>query len=438
MNIKIEKMIFEGWGIGHDTTGKAVMVKKSVPGDTLEVKITKNKANYSEAVIEKVIDPSPLRITPKCHFFNLCGGCDHQNIAYPDQLKLKEALFSETLSRANIDTDILPIVQAGEPVFYRNSNRFAFKIDDNNTLRYCRHNYLYRDGLVEVKDCLLESETANKIVETFVDFINNNIEDKSSFWQIKIREGKMTDEFMVEIITSSDQFPQKQKLVDLLAKISGVRSIYQTVATNKSLKHLQRYLLYGSPVIFEKIGRFNFQISPDSFFQTNSLGVKTLYDKIKDFADIKPGDDVLDLFCGTGSIGIYLSTLAKKVTGVEIVQNAINDAKSNAKINKIQNCDFICANAKKWLAQNYNHQFNKIVVDPPRAGLDKEIIGLLSRFSISIDLKIVYVSCNPATFSRDIIEFEKQGLVLKKVQPIDMFPQTHHIECVGLIQKNNF
>ncbi len=435
MRIKIEKLIYEGWGLGHAEDGKAIFVKKAVPGDLLEVELTKEKSKYAEAILKDIIQPSPLRIEPQCSFFNLCGGCEHQNISYSDQMTQKEELFAETLSRASIKTAVLPIIQAGEPVFYRNSNRFFLELDTDNNLHYCRHNYLYKNGLVEVKNCLLESEESNNIVETLVGFINTRIENKSAFWQIKTREGKATGEFMIEIITLSENLPQKQEIIEILRKIPGIKSIYQTVAKDRSLKNLKRFLLFGSPVIYEKIGKFTFQISPDSFFQTNSLGIKTLYDKIKEFAGIKIGENVLDLYCGTGSIGIYLSTLAKKVVGIEVVQNAINDAKANAKINKIQNCEFICADATKWLKNNKDIKFDKIIVDPPRAGLDKEIISLLYKLYNFKNFQLVYVSCNPATFARDILEFERVGVKLKKVQPVDMFPQTHHIECVGVLEK---
>jgi len=449
MKLEIEKLIYEGWGIGHDENNRAIFVKKSVPSDILEVKVTKEKKNYAEAVIEKIITPSPKRADSPCRYFDLCGGCEHQNIAYPDQLKFKEEIFRETLSRAKIETEILPIIRASEPLYYRNSIRFFLVEQKNGKKIFTRHNYLYTDGLacpehvewVEAESCLLQSEKSNEILAKILEVVNSD-HDKSieKFYQVKIREGKATDEFMVELMTEDNHLPFESELKIALKEITEIKSLYHTVTPGKRLNNIRRRLLFGSPIIYEKIGRYKFQISPDSFFQTNSLGVHILYDKIKEFAEIEIGDTVLDLFCGTGSIGIYLSTLAKKIIGIEVVQSAINDAKINARLNNIFNCEFINADANKILDKPINkltdQLINKIIIDPPRAGLNKKLIQQLASF---MDFKnftnLIYVSCNPATFARDIKEFERFGLKLKKVQPLDMFPQTHHLECVGLLVK---
>jgi len=439
MRIKIEKLIYEGWGIGHDENGRAVFVKKSVPGDVLDVKITKEKKSYTEAVIEKIIEPSEKRIDPPCQYFDLCGGCEHQNIAYPDQLKFKEEIFRETLSRTKIETEILPIVQASEPFFYRNSIRFFLVEQKSGKKIFTRHNYLYTDGLVEAESCLLQSVKSNLILSLILEVVNSDRNKSlSGFYQVKIREGKFTDEFMVELMTDDNKLPFELELKTALNQIPEIKSLYHTVTPQRQLRNIRRRLLHGSPIISEKIDKYKFQISPDSFFQTNSLGVKALYDKIKEFAQIEMGDTALDLFCGTGTIGIYLSTLAKEVVGVEVVQSAVNDAKVNARINNIYNCEFIHADVNMWLRNEKIEKYEniKIILDPPRAGLNKELIKKLSNFlSLKNFTNLIYVSCNPATFARDINEFELHGLKLKKVQPLDMFPQTHHLECVGLLQK---
>lgn len=445
MKIKIEKLINEGFGLGHDKNGKSIFVRKSVPGDILDVETTKDKKNFSEAIIKEIIEPSPHRIKPICPNFDFCGGCESMNISYPDQLKYKEEIFAETLQRQGIETKIESIIPgSSEQHFYRNSIRFSF-ISNNDDIAFARHNFIYSKGLVEVDKCYLQSETSNEIITKLKEYINDNVSDKSLFWQLKIREGKFTNQFMIEIITSGEHLPEEKGIVDVLKNISGVKSIYHTIAPNKSLKNLKRRLIFGSPIIFEKIGRYTFQISPESFFQTNSLGAHTLYDVIKKYADIKIGDNILDLYCGTGSIGIYLSTLAKKVVGVEIVPEAIRDAKDNARINKIHNCEFICSDVEKYLCslKTKNRrsrpelvegsELSTIIIDPPRAGLSKELIKNILNFKLQ-NFKLIYVSCNPATFARDVKIFQEFGKKLVKVQPIDMFPQTHHIECVGIIK----
>ncbi len=434
MKLKIEKLIFEGFGLGHNKSGKPVFVRKAVPEDDLEVKILKDKKNHTEAKIEKIIKPSHFRVNPICPYFDQCGGCEHQNISYQNQLIFKNEVFKETLKRAKVSKQPLELISgSSHNLFYRNSIRFFF-VEKNNQIYFARHNYLYDEGFVFVDKCFLQSKTTNRILGELKNYINENIEHKGSFWQLKIREGKNTGQFMVEIITSDEHLPNQTGIANVLKNINGIKSVYHTIAPAKSLKNLRRRLIYGSPVIFEKIGKFTFQISPESFFQTNSLGVKTLYDKIKEFARVKAGDRVLDLFCGTGSIGIYLSTLAKEVIGVEVVPEAVRDARDNAKINHIHNCEFICADAsdiKNWKLEIKN--YDVVVMDPPRAGLTKELIHKLSTINHQ---RMVYVSCNPATFARDIKEFEKYNIELKKIQPIDMFPQTHHVECVGLLEKN--
>jgi 23S rRNA (uracil1939-C5)-methyltransferase len=279
----------------------------------------------------------------------------------------------------------------------------------------------------------------SEITEKLLNFLNENVKNKKSLYQLRLREGHYTGDFMVELITSDPNLPYQDKLKEFIRHIPEIKSFYHTIAFDQKNYGWERRLLAGSPIIYEKIGKYSFQISPESFFQTNSEGVKILYDKIKEFADIKIGDRILDLYCGTGTISIYLSTLAKKVTGIEIVQNAINDANANAKINRTVNTEFVCADATKWLKNNFEEikksQNLKIILDPPREGLNKDLIQSLYELSNFMNFQLIYISCNPSTFARDIKIFEENGMKLEKVQPIDMFPQTHHIECVGNISR---
>lgn len=440
MKLEIEKLIYEGFGLGHQNDGKSVFVRKSVLGDELDVEIIKAKKSYSEAIIKSIIKPSEKRTEPRCPYFENCGGCDHQNISYQDQLYFKDQIIDELILRSHIEAgERLPIIPgSNEEYFYRNSIRFEF-IFVGSELKIARHNYLDSSKPVVTDFCLLQSEFSNTLCQAILKLYNSHNyagSDLHKFcsndlWQIKIREGKQTGEFMLEMITQTDKLPLEQELKTLVKTFPEVASFYHTIAPQKNIYRLKRRLLLGRPVIYEKIGNFTFQISPESFFQTNSLGVKNLYDQIKQFANIRVGDSVFDLFCGTGSIAIYLSTLAKSITGIELVPEAILDAKDNAKINKIHNVEFLCADAQKIksdLMVNLKDQI--VIVDPPRAGLTIDLIEKLSKAKTK---RIVYVSCNPATFFRDIQIFNKYGLSLKKLQPVDMFPQTHHIELVGLL-----
>lgn len=430
--MNIEKLIYGGFGLGRNKNGKPVFVYKSVPKDDVEVETIEQKKSFEKAIIKKLVSPSEDRIEPTCPHFFECGGCEHQNISYQKQLYWKNEIFAETLRRAKIELIPDEIVAGNnEPFFYRNVIRFFMETDKNNKIFFSMHHYLYDQGNVEIKKCFLQSETSNTTLATLKDIINEKVEQKSSFWQLRIREGKFTGEFMIEIMTDNNDLPGRDIILSELKKIPSIKSIYHTYSYDRDLNDLTRNLIYGSPVIFEKIGNFSFQISPESFFQTNSLGIKTLYDTIKSLAEIKVSDTVLDLYCGTGTIGIYLSTLAKNILGVDNVKEAIKDARDNAKINKVYNSEFISDDAEKFLSKNKS-KFDVIIVDPPRTGLNKNIIESICK---SLPKKVVYVSCNPSTFARDIKHFEEFGWQLKKVQPIDMFPQTHHIECVGLIER---
>ncbi|PIU24513.1 23S rRNA (uracil(1939)-C(5))-methyltransferase RlmD [Candidatus Berkelbacteria bacterium CG08_land_8_20_14_0_20_39_8] len=433
MEIKIEKMAFAGAGIGNLPNGKKIFIKKVVPGDIVEIEITDEKSDFAFGLAEKVIESSPDRIKPKCEYFYQCGGCDHQNISYKNQLKIKQKLVEESLQRQRIENQVLPIIPASNKEFYyRNSIRFMFFLDKKNQLHTAHNQNSNNLKLVVVDKCLLQSEKSNLILSKLLNCINKNVANKETFWQLKIREGKQTGDVMVEIITPNNDLPGEEEIVKTLKTINGIKSIYHTITPGKSLLNLRRRLIFGFPVIYEKIGSFTFQISPESFFQTNSFGVKNLYDTIKQIANIKMGENLLDLYCGTGSIGIYLSTLAKKVVGVDVVPEAIRDAKDNAKINKIQNAEFICLDANKLDIFKYKNFV--IIVDPPRAGLKKELIPEIAKLDFK---RLIYISCNQATFARDLKEFEKRGVIAKKIQPIDMFPQTHHIECVCLLEKAN-
>ena len=274
MRIEIEKMAFGGSGLGHLDDGRVVFIRKVVPGDTVEANIYEEKKDFAFAVAEKVITPSPMRIDAPCKYFYQCGGCEHQNISYQNQLKIKEDLVRESLQRQKVTTDVEKIIPSSDKeFFYRNSIRYSFLLGQDNNIALTRHQPDDNE-LVIVDACMLQSETSNLILRKIRDYINKNIEDKSTFWQLKIREGKWTGDIMVEIITSSSHLPNEKGIIAELRSISGIKSIYQTIAPGKSLINLRRRLIFGSPVIFEKIGFYTFQISPESFFQTNSEGVE--------------------------------------------------------------------------------------------------------------------------------------------------------------------
>jgi len=432
MKLTIEKLVFEGKGLSRSNNGQVIFTKKSVPGDELEISPVNEKKSFSDGKIDKIVTASPFRIKAKCPHFEVCGGCDHQNIALKDQLRFKDDIFHEVLTRAKVETKILPIISGSDTEFgYRNTMRFFLTLDKEGKLSLAMHDAADYRRLIEIDHCDLISEKANLVLNSLVDFLNKNVENTSSFSQIKIREGINTDSIMLELFTSSEFLPNKDKIIDFVGTLPDIKSFYHSTIRNDNIDQARRKLLGGSAIIFEKTGKYSFQISPESFFQTNSFAMENLYDVIKEMAEIKMGESVLDLFCGAGTIGIYLSMFAKKTTGIDIVQSAINDANANAKINKVINCEFICDSADHFLLRN-KAEFDKIIVDPPRTGLTSYAVEMISKMKFR---KLIYISCNPATFARDVKLFETFGLKLKKVQPVDMFPQTYHIECVGVIEK---
>lgn len=374
------------------------------------------------------------QIRPKCKYFGHCGGCDLQDMDYQDQLKMKDQLISDLIIQHGVHIQDREKIIPGsdQQFFYRNSIRFEFCRDEKNHLRIARHNPEDSTKPTITDYCLLQSEFSNKLLSEILALYNDLEYTGRDLWQMKIREGKFTGEFMFEIITQTNILPHKIELIKLLRKFPELKSVYQTIASQKDVYKLSRRLILGRPVIYEKIGKYKFQISPESFFQTNSLGIQTLYDIIKKLADIKVGESLLDLYCGTGSIGIYLSTLAKKVVGVESVATAVRDAQDNARVNHTLNCEFAHAEVEKYLKRLQNTDSPVIVIDPPRAGLKKNIIAQISKLRCE---RLVYVSCNPKTFFRDLEIFQKSGLIIEKLQPIDMFPQTRHIEITGLLKK---
>jgi 23S rRNA (uracil1939-C5)-methyltransferase len=431
--ILIEKLAYEGFGLGHLKNGKTAFVRKSVPGDKLAISPTRIKKNFEEAMIQKIIHPSAERIQSECSHFDICGGCEMQQISYENQLKHKAEILKKMFDHAKVSIDIQPILPgSNEQFFYRNVMRYSFMTDSSAKISLAMHDANDYRNLIPIDKCLLLSERTNQIIDEILQHINKLYYSENPFKQIRFREAKFTNELMVEIFTDTNTLPSKDGITEILKAYPEIKSFYHCeMLSGDNINNVRRKIVYGSPIIYEKIGKYRFQISPDSFFQTNSFGIETLYNKVKQISEISPKDSVLDLFCGTGTIGIYLSNMANKVTGIEINQNAINDARANSRLNSVINTEFICQDADKYLSLE-KQDFDVVVVDPPRTGLTKDTINNISKMNFR---SLIYVSCNPATMIRDIKLFRSLGINLTFLQPIDMFPQTHHIECVGLLKK---
>lgn len=405
-NVNIIKFDHEGRGICF-IDGKTVFVENTVPGDIVNISIKKSKKNYSVANVSKFIKYSPNRIKPLCPYFIKCGGCDLQNVNYNDQLKFKEQKIKEILEKfANVDRcKVKSILNNKENQFYYR-NKLTLQVNKKIGL-YGKNSY----NLVSIDDCLISSRKINEflsIIQTNVNLENIN--------QVVIRNSFHNDKVMVIFRGKNINLNNVMKLKNY------VDSIY--VDENNNYK-----LVYGLEYLEEKIGDYIFKISPDSFFQVNTVMCKKLYDKIIEYGSFNGTQNVLDLYCGTGTIGIYISKYVKSVVGYEINKYAIMNAYDNVKINDVYNAKFYCGSSELSF-ENVTGDIDVIIVDPPRGGLNTETIQGIINVK---PCKVIYVSCDPVTLARDLKILSNYYNVIE-VTPVDMFPNTKHVECVCVLK----
>lgn len=466
IEVEIESLAFGGEGVGR-VDGMVVFVPETIPGQKVRVRVRKKKQSFAKARLLDVLRPSVDAVLPQCRHFTDCGGCALQNYHYEKQLATKTAQVRETLEHLGRfeNPPLLPILPSPQQFFYRNKMEYTFGdrrwitqeeadsgveiIDKNFALGlHVRGRY---DKILHLAQCHLQSELGNNIRNFIAGQTRNSslrpytTRDHSGFWRfLVIREGKNTGQSMVNIVTADDGDAGNQAVElisnNLLEAIPQITTIVHTLNRQKAQVAIgqETKILHGPGFIFEKIGKQKFRISSESFFQTNTLGAEQLYARVAEFAEFR-GDEVLyDFYCGAGTIGIYLSEFVNKVIGVEIVPEAIRDAEENARLNAVENCHFICGDLKDQLddVQNILSKHGRpdaIVFDPPRAGLHPAVAN--RTLSLGAE-KIVYVSCNPATFARDARLFCDGGYELRKVLPVDMFPHTAHIELVSAFCKH--
>ena len=405
-DLKIEKFDHEGRGIGY-IDSKIVFVNNTIPGDRVIVQITKNKKSYCIAKVIKFLEFSIDRVEPTCPYFNFCGGCDLQNINYESQLKFKENKVKEILSKfGSIDRNkVRPILSCNDNNFYYR-NKLTFHVKKQIGL-FSRDSY----NLVSVDKCYIASDEINNILVAIKDRIKlENME------QVVIRSSIYNKKTMVI-------FVGKNFKLDNIKSIHNIAdSIY--IKENSTYKHV-----YGDMFIEEKLGNYIFRISPDSFFQVNSKMCVKLYDKIIQYGNFKGDENVLDLYCGTGTIGIYISKLVNKVIGYEINKYAIIDAQINKKNNLVDNIEFVCGSSELSF-DNITDSTDIIIVDPPRNGLNEETINGI----ISVKpCKVIYVSCDSVTLARDL-KILSDFYEVVEATPVDMFPNTKHVEVCTLLE----
>jgi len=453
IQLTISDLAFGGRGISR-LNDLVFFVKDAIPGQIVIAKISKIKKKYVEAYNIETLKDSTDQVDPACEHFDWCGGCTTQQLDYQKQLQYKQKQISDILNKigGSKDLDINPIIGCEKTFFYRNKMEYTFSgspwyIEDESydDVIIGLHVPKRFDKILNINKCHINHELFNDILQISKNvavkekMVPYDVRKHTGFLRfLVIRMGVHTDEVMVNLVTAGYKPKIIKPLVDALVdKLPNITSIVNTINTKKSnIASGSSKLLYGKEFINEKIGDYTFKISANSFFQTNSYQVKTLYDYIIKTSDFKKSDVVYDLYCGTGTIGIYIAESVKQVYGIEIVEDAIEDAKINAQINSINNINFYCGDLKDVLGSDAMDNIEKpttIIVDPPRPGLHPNTVKNLIKLSPE---KIIYVSCNPATMARDIEMLVSEKYMIKDLQPIDMFPHTPHVECVTTLILN--
>lgn len=452
LELRIEKLAFGGKGLAR-VNGLAVFVERAVPGDKVQAKVFKKKKNHAEARVVDLITPSTFRVKPPCPYNGFCGGCPWQAIDYEKQLVFKREHVVEALEHVGKIPGICvhpPI--ASERIFaYRNKMEFSFadrrwllpeelsRDDIHKDFALGLHVPGTFDKVLDIKACLLQPDVGNKILGEVRSYVRQGrippygLKSHEGFWRfLMLRHSASYDTWMVNIITSQEEKSWVQPLADLLSdKYKEITSIVNNVNTRRASIAVGQWerLLAGEPFIRDRIGRFEFEMSANSFFQTNTAGAKRLYEVVKTYAGLTGRETVVDLYSGAGTIPIFLSDEARNITGIEISESAVRDAQKNCKKNQVRNCHFICADIKAGLGEVKGRP-DVMIVDPPRAGMHPDVIKLVRAVCPG---RIVYVSCNPATLARDL-GMLKEDYQVAEVQPIDMFPHTYHIESVARLE----
>jgi 23S rRNA (uracil1939-C5)-methyltransferase len=463
-NVLIEDYAAEGKSLAR-VEGKVIFVEGAVPGDIVDIQLQKNKADWAEGFVKKFHTYSAIRVKPFCSHFGVCGGCQWQMLPYEQQMAYKHKQVVDNLTRiAKIALpEIPPIIGASETEGYRNKVEYTFATEKFIPFEEFKlmkasgeepkkvpgvggfHARGFFEKVVEIDTCYLQAEPTNEIRKTVVNFA---IENQMPFYNIKQHQGWLRNmfvrnttkgEWMVNLILGYDGKEKREELLNLLLeKFPQITTLLYTIneKRNDSMQDLEPKVFSGNGYITEMLEDFAFKVSPKSFFQTNSKQAEKLYQVTRDFAELTGKEVVYDLYCGTGSIGIFCSKKAKKIIGVEMVAEAIEDAKENARMNNLTDTAFFAGDVIDICDDAFFESHGKpdvIITDPPRAGMHEKLVRKLLEMEAPT---IVYVSCNPATQARDLGLLSEKYTVTK-IQPVDMFPHTLHIENVVQLKRTS-
>lgn len=442
--VLIQDLASKGQGVGK-VNNFTVFVPYTIPGETVKVKILKVKSSYAYGKAIEVINNSEERIEPKCDVFTKCGGCMMQHILYNKQLDYKRNIVKNALEKIGKveNINVNKVIGMENCYEYRNKIQLPVKKNYNEEINigfYAPKSH----RVIEPEKCYLQKRETDKLIKIIRNWIHeNNISvydektGKGLVRHIFIRMGFNTNELMLCLVINGTKLQNNKELVNRIIKeYDNIKSILLNINTKKTNVILgeKNILLWGRPFIYEKLKDYIFKISPNSFFQVNTLQAEKLYDEVVKMGDFKKDDIVYDLYCGTGTIALYISKYAGKVVGVEFVEDAVKDANKNKKLNNVNNVEFYKGNVEDVVPKliKENVKANKIIVDPPRKGCDAKLLDTITCINPE---RIIYVSCNPSTLARDLDILISKGYKVKEVQPFDIFPHTPHVECVVGIQK---
>lgn len=455
--ITIDSMGAEGEGIGH-MDGYTLFVKDAVEGDKVLVKVMKAKKSYGYARMLKLIESSIYRTEPRCGIARQCGGCQLQHVSYEKQLLYKEDKVRNCLMRIGgfevvpdgetetINPDTIkmePIIGMEEPYYYRNKTQFP--VGMNKEGRVVTGFYAARShSIIETTDCMIQARENKELLTIVRDFLKefqistyDETAHKGLVRHILTRVGFKTGEIMVCLIINGNKLPYEEVLVERLSQVPNMTSICLNINKEKTNVILGDKVctLWGKSYITDYIGDIKFHISPLSFFQVNPMQTEKLYEQVAEYAKLTGEETLWDLYCGIGTISLFLANKVKQVYGVEIVPQAIEDAKNNSTINGINNAEFYVGAAEEIVPRKYREEgihADVIVVDPPRKGCAQSLLDTIVAMEPA---RVVYVSCDPATLARDLKYLAEHGYQPKKARPVDMFGQSSHVETVVLLEK---
>lgn len=439
IEVYIDKMEFPSIGLAK-VDGDTIRIKGALLNQKVKVRVTKKKSNKLEGKVLEVLEKSPIEISPKCDHFGLCGGCVYQNLSYENQLKLKEGIVKSAIDEVVEKYEYIDIAESPSDTNYRNKMEFSFgDIEKGGELSLGMHKKGSFYEVVTVDKCRIIDEDYKKILLCVLDFFRDKgltyYKTRTHLGYLRhlvVRKAFSSGEILINFVSTSQNEMDLTPFVDSLLNLDldgEINGIIHTINDTLSdvVKSDETRQLYGKNTITEELLGLKFNISPFSFFQTNSRGAEVLYSVVRDFAGDVKGKEIFDLYSGTGTIAQIMAPIAKKVTGIEIVEEAVESAKENAKLNNLINCHFIAGDVLKEIENLKNNKPDLIVLDPPRDGIHPKAIHKIINFRCK---EIVYVSCKPTSLARDLVVFQESGYKVEKVQCVDMFPYTAHIETV--------